>query len=794
MSSLKKEEVLEDYRVGILSRETSLIGRREVLTGKAKFGIFGDGKEVPQLAMARAFRAGDFRSGYYRDQTFMLAAGMMTLDEFFAQLYADPINDSMSSGRQMNAHFATAMLDDDGEWRRLVDLKSAVSDTSPTSSQMPRLVGLAHASRLYRELDNLGHLADFSVDGNEIAFGTIGNASCAEGPFWESVNAAGVLGVPLLISIWDDEYGISVPNEYQITKENLSELLSGFAHTPGELDGFELLTVKGWDYPALCQAYADVTSKIRRDHVPAILHVVELTQPQGHSTSGSHERYKSKERLAWEEEHDCLRKMREWIEAEGLATADDLDALEKEAIQEAREAQRRALAAFTEPIKAEHAELAELLANVAAESENGAEVEKIAKDLARTPGMLRRHLMQAIHRTLLVTRNENGLASKAPLIAWRDAQDAVNQDRYSSHLYSASAHAALDVPEIPAVFSSDSKTLAGFEVVNRCFDAALERHPELVAFGEDVGQLGDVNQGFSGLQKKYGVSRVADTGIRECTILGQAIGMAMRGLRPLAEIQYLDYVPYALQLMSDDLATLSYRTRGRQKAPVIVRTRGHRLEGIWHTGSPMAGILNLIRGIYLCVPRDMTQAAGFYNTMLRSDDSAIIVEVLNGYRLKEKLPDNISEFTIPLGVPEILRPGRDVTVVTYGACCRIAEAAAEELAEVGVDVEIIDVRTLLPFDRHGLIGESLQKTNRIVFLDEDVPGGASAYMMQQVLETQQGWAWLDSEPRTLTAGAHRPPYGSDGDYWSKPSAEDIFRTVYELMHEAEPQRFPLFYR
>ncbi len=794
-SAFDREEVLRDFKIASQSRQASLIGRREVLTGKAKFGIFGDGKEVPQLAMAKAFRPGDFRAGYYRDQTFMLAAGMVTIPELFAQLYADPEpeHDPASSGRQMNAHFATPTLDGEGRWLELTKQRSSSADISPTGGQMPRLVGLAYASQLYRELPGLAHKTSFSDRGNEIAFGTIGNASCAEGMFWEAVNAAGVLRAPLLISIWDDGYGISVPNVHQITKEDLSALLTGFEHTPGQDDGFELHRLKGWDYPALVEAYRTVTEKMRRDHVPAIFHVDELTQPQGHSTSGSHERYKSEEQLAWERENDCLKRMREWIESEGFASADELEALEKETASEVREIQRQAWDAFLDPIRAERAEALAHFREIAAVSSHGEEVEKLAQDLERVQIPARRQIARAVHR-LLVTVRDEATPARRVLVDWQVAEQEKSRRRYSSHLYSESDLSALAVPEVPAAYSDDSPSLNGFEIVNRCFDAAFERLAEAIAFGEDLGALGDVNQGFAGLQQKYGSLRISDTGIREATIVGQAIGLAMRGLRPIAEIQYLDYVLYALQTLADDLATVRYRTRGRQKAPVLVRTRGHRLEGIWHSGSPMAGILNLVRGIYVCVPRDMTQAAGFYNTMLASDDSAIIVEVLNGYRLKEVLPDNIGEMTVPLGVPEVLRSGADVTLVTYGACCKIALEAAEELREVGIDVEVVDVQTLLPFDRHGAITDSLRRTNRVVFLDEDVPGGTTAYMMQKVLEEGGGYAWLDSEPRTLSSREHRPAYGSDGDYYSKPNTEDVFRTVYELMHEAKPTRFPIFYR
>ena len=797
--ALTREEVLRDYRIGYLSRQMSLIGRKEVLTGKAKFGIFGDGKEVPQLAMARAFRDGDIRSGYYRDQTFMLAAGLTTVEELFAQLYADPNpeHEPASAGRMMNAHFCTHTVDDEGRFKNLAGMKWSAADSSPTGSQMPRLVGLAYASRLYREVDGLKEHTQFSDGGNEIGFGTIGNASCAEGMFWEAINAVGVLKAPMLMSIWDDEYGISVHNEHQITKENLSELLSGFAARPGGPRseegeaGYDLYTVKGWDYRALCETYAKATEKIRRTHMPAILHVIELTQPQGHSTSGSQERYKSADRLTWEKEHDCLLKMRAWIETMGYSTAEDLEKLEKEVLDEVRAAQRRAWDAFITPIRTEVEELAGLCREIAEHSDRRDEVLAVAKELERIPSPLRRHLMDTSHRLLFLTRDES-MEARTRLIEWRGRIDAENRGRYSTHLYPVES-SALEVPVVAPVYGEEAKMVNGFEVVNHCFDEALARLPELIAFGEDVGKLGDVNQGFLGLQEKYGPLRVADTGIRECTILGQAIGMAMRGLRPLCEIQYLDYLPYALQIISDDLATLQYRTAGRQKAPVIVRTRGHRLEGIWHSGSQMGAILHLVRGVRVCVPRDMTRAAGMYNTLLQSDDSAIVIEVLNGYRIKERLPENVGEFTVPLGVPEVLREGDDVTLVTYGACCRIALAAAEELAEVGIGVEIIDVQTLLPFDLEERIVESLRKTNRVVFLDEDVPGGASAYMMQEVLEVQKGYHWLDAEPRTLPGQQHRPAYGSDGDYWSKPNREDVFRTVYELMHEASPERFPIFY-
>lgn len=793
--SVSQEEALNDYRIASESRQASLLGRREVLTGKAKFGIFGAGKELPQIAMAKAFRPGDWRSGYYRDQTFMLAAGMTTLEEIFAQLYATPDVDlePASAGRQMNAHFATRTVDELGQFKNLAQMRISAADSSPTGSQMPRLVGLGYASKLYRQLDGLKDFVQFSNRGNEIAFGTIGNASCAEGMFWEAINAIGVLEAPVLMSIWDDGYGISVPNELQITKGDLSAVLSGFQRQDDQSAGFDLYTVKAWDYAGLCQTYLLASDEVRRQHVPALVHVVEVTQPQGHSTSGSHERYKSEERLAFETDYDCIAKMRQWLIEHEHADEATLDDIDKAAQDKARNAQRLAWSQFADPIRGELTELATHLDALAQQSTHGDELATLTQNLRRTPSPMRRHLMVAARQALLLTHGEQ-LAAQEPLVSWVADEKQRNHTRYSTFLHCEGASSALEVEEVAPAFADDAPKLNGFEVLNRCFDAALERTPQLIAFGEDVGQLGDVNQGFLGLQEKYGPLRVSDTGIRECTILGQAIGMAMRGLRPLAEIQYLDYVLYALQIISDDLATLHYRTFGGQKAPVIIRTRGHRLEGIWHSGSPMAGILNLTRGVYLCVPRNMTQAAGFYNTLLHSDDSAIVVEVLNGYRLKETLPSNIGEMTVPLGVPEILRSGTDVTLVTYGACCRIALDAADDLSRVGIDVEVIDVQTLLPFDRPGTLGASLQKTNRILFLDEDVPGGTTAYMMQEVIETQQGYHWLDAAPKTLSARPHRPAFGSDGDYYSKPAREDVFDAVYEIMHEADPRRFPTFYR
>lgn len=788
---LSRESVLADYRIGWQSRHASLIGRREVLTGKGKFGIFGDGKELPQLAMARAARPGDVRSGYYRDQTFMMAVGRLTLDQFFAQLYADADRERepASFGRQMNAHFATAMRGDDGAWLDLTAEVHSSADMSPTAGQMPRLVGLGYASRLYREIEGLAARTGFSRNGDEVAFGTIGNASCAEGHFWEAINAIGVLRAPVVLSIWDDGYGISVPNEHQHCKADLSELLAGFRRRPGARDGLELRAVKGWDYPALVDTYLEVTELARREHVPAILHVQEVTQPQGHSTSGSHERYKSKERLAFEESHDGLRRMRGWMIEQGIAGAEELDALEHDALTAARDAQRRAWEAFQQPMRAEHGELAGLAGALAAASPAKAAIEQVLAAVDRNQPVLRRHLQVAAHDILVATLGETSPA-RAELAAWTERHRVANEERYGSDLVAPGAGSALAVPPVAATFRDDSPIVNGFEVLNACFDAALSRMPELVAFGEDVGQLGDVNQGLHGLQARHGALRVADTGIREQTIMGQAIGLAMRGLRPIAEIQYLDYVLYGLQTLSDDLATLRWRTAGRQAAPVVVRTRGHRLEGIWHSGSPMGGLVHLVRGMWVCVPRDMTQAAGMYNTLLAADDPAIVVEVLNGYRHKERLPANVGDFRVPLGVPEVLRAGTDVTVVTYGACCRIALDAAELLARAGVDAEVIDVQTLLPFDRDGRIVESLEKTGRLVIVDEDVPGGGSAYMLQQILERAGGFWWLDGAPATVTGREHRPAYGSDGDYFSKPSREEIFRAVYASVREGKPAKLP----
>jgi pyruvate/2-oxoglutarate/acetoin dehydrogenase E1 component/TPP-dependent pyruvate/acetoin dehydrogenase alpha subunit len=789
--SITTETIVRDYRIAYVSREASLLGRKEVFGGKAKFGIFGDGKEVAQVALSHAFRKGDTRAGYYRDQTLMLALGMLSLEEFFAQLYAhaDVEAEPASGGRSMTAHFATRSLNADGSWQPLTELLNSSADVSPTGSQMPRLVGLGYASKLYRELEELRRFREFSDGGNEVVFGTIGNASCAEGLFWEAVNAIGVLQIPVVLSIWDDGYGISVPNEYQIVKGDLSALLRGFQREADGGGGFEVHNVKGWDYPALCETYFGAAEAARSRHVPSIVHVAEMTQPQGHSTSGSHERYKDAGRLAWEEEYDCVRRMRGWLIERGVARDRELEQMEEEDRQHVRDRMNQAWEGYCAPIRKERDQLLSMIETAAGASRNRADLEQARDELRRIQNPLRRDLMRAAHDALVALRRDPAVVRET-ILAWREREAQVNRERYGSHLHSESSDAALHVPEIAPVYDAQPERLRGFEILNRCFDLALAREPRLVAIGEDIGKLGDVNQGLAGLQEKYGELRVTDTGIREATILGQGIGMAMRGLRPIVEIQYLDYLLYALQIMSDDLATVQYRTKGGQKAPVIVRTRGHRLEGIWHSGSPMAGIINLVRGVWVCVPRDMTRAAGFYNTLLRSDDPGLVVEVLNGYRLREPLPSNLGEFTVPLGVPEVLRPGGDVTAVTYGACCRIVMEAAQQLAALGVDVEVIDVQTLLPFDRHGKIADSLRKTGRIVFVDEDVPGGTTAYMLQQVLERQQAYGWLDSPPRTIPAQPHRPAYGSDGDYFSKPNREDVVRGIYALMREADPASYP----
>jgi 2-oxoisovalerate dehydrogenase E1 component len=780
--------VLRDYRIAVESREASLLGRKEVLQGKAKFGIFGDGKEIAQIAMAKVFLPGDFRSGYYRDQTFMFAKGLLTIQEWFAGLYAhaDLKAEPSSAGRQMGGHYSTHSINPDNTWVSLTEQCNSSSDVSPTGSQMPRLLGLAMASKQYRTTPVLQtpDSKKFSINGNEIAFGTIGDASTSEGMFWETINAAGVMQVPMLVSIWDDGYGISVPINYQTTKNSISEALKGMQRDKNN-KGYEILKVKAWDYSALCETYEKAALLCRKEHVPLILHVEECTQPQGHSTSGSHERYKSPERLQWEKDFDGIKKMREWILKFAIASDNELNQLEEQAKTDVKDAKNRAWKEYLDEIKNEQAEVIVLLQKISP----GEAITKIIEELKTIKDPLRRDIVSAIKNTLRITRNDK-TAERQELLNFNKEYAAKNIEKYDSLLYTLDA---LLVDEEKPSYDSEETLVNGHEILRDNFDAILAKYPNVLIFGEDVGKLGDVNQGLENLQKKYGEERVFDTGIREATIVGQAIGMAMRGLRPIAEIEYLDYLLYALQVMSDDLATLAYRTAGTQRAPVIVRTRGHRLEGIWHSGSPMGMVLNSLRGMYVCVPRNMTHAAGFYNTLLASNEPALMIEPLNSYRLKEKRPTNMGDFKIPLGVPEIIREGKDVTVVTYGPLCRMAVEAALQLESYTISIEIIDVRTLLPFDIHNIIVTSLQKTNRVLFLDEDVPGGATAYMMQKVLEEQGGYSYLDSPPKTLTSKEHRPAYGSDGDYFSKPSVDDIIDAIYSIMNEVDPATYPDIY-
>lgn len=786
-------EILGDYKLAVTSREASLIGRKEVFMGKAKFGIFGDGKEIAQIAMAKVFRNGDFRSGYYRDQTFMLAIGELTLEAYFAQLYAhtDITKDPASAGRQMNGHFATRMIDETGSLKDLTKEKNSSADISPTAGQMARLVGLAWASMLFRNNKGLKKYKHLSDSGNEVAFGTIGNASTSEGVFLEAINAAGVLQIPLVISIWDDNYGISVPQKYHTTKCSISKALAGFQRNKKE-PGIEIFTVKGWDYPGLLKTYEEAAKLAREQHIPVMIHVEEMTQPQGHSTSGSHERYKSKERLVWESEFDCIKKMREWIIDNGIAIESELDEIEKEAKTEAKKSRNNSWKKYLDEILEWQNEVLTFIEKAASESNQKDNLNGLKHELSSVINPVKADIIRTAKKTMRLLRFEN-LPVKKDLVQWIKQFEEKSFEDYSSHLYSETSKSALLVQRIAPEYIENSKIVDGRQVLQACFDHALKRDPRVFAFGEDLGKIGDVNQAFAGLQDKYGELRVIDTGIREDTIIGQGIGTAMRGLRPIAEIQYLDYIYYALQTLSDDLATLQYRTKGGQKAPLIIRTRGHRLEGIWHSGSHMGVILHSLRGIYVLVPRNMTKAAAFYNTMLKSDDPALIIECLNGYRLKEKLPENIGKITEPLGVPEVIREGTDVTIVTYGSMCRIVQEAASQLQEVGISAEIIDVQTLIPFDRHHAIVESIKKTNRVVFADEDVPGGASAYMMQKVLEEQDAFIYLDSLPVSVTAADHRPAYGSDGDYFSKPNVEQVFDKVYELMSEADPEKYPGIY-
>ncbi|RKS03568.1 thiamine pyrophosphate-dependent enzyme [Flavobacterium sp. 102] len=786
-----KTEVLNDYKIATISRECSLLGRREVLTGKAKFGIFGDGKEVPQLALAKAFQNGDFRSGYYRDQTFMMAIGQLSIQQFFAGLYGhtDLVHDPMSAGRQMGGHFATHSLDENGNWNNLTQQKNSSADISPTAGQMPRLLGLAQASKIYRNVRGLEDLTKFSNAGNEVAWGTIGNASTSEGLFFETINAAGVLQVPMVMSVWDDEYGISVHARHQTTKENISEILKGFQRDE-ENNGYEIMTVKGWDYPALVEAYQKAGAIAREQHVPVLIHVNELTQPQGHSTSGSHERYKNAERLAWEAQFDCLAQMRIWLVDNNLATAEELEAIDEQAKKEVLEGKKAAWTAFVSPMKEEQQELVSLLNSIAETSSNKVFIEKYTAELASIKEPIRKDIITTARKVLRLVVKESG---QSQLATWITNYTNKIQPKFSSHLFSQSDKTVLGATTVAPTYDESAEEVDARLVLRDNFDAIFNKYPESLIFGEDAGNIGDVNQGLEGMQEKYGELRVADAGIREATILGQGIGMAMRGLRPIAEIQYLDYLLYAIQIMSDDLATLQYRTQGRQKAPLIIRTRGHRLEGIWHSGSPMGMIINAIRGIHVLVPRNMTKAAGFYNTLLETDEPALVVECLNGYRLKEKMPTNLGEFKTPIGVVETIKEGSDITVVSYGSTLRIIEQAAKELLEVGINVEIIDAQSLLPFDVNHDCVKSIAKTNRLLVVDEDVPGGASAYLLQQIIDEQNGYQYLDSQPQTLAAKAHRPSYGTDGDYFSKPSAEDVFEKVYAIMHEAKPELYPSLY-
>ena len=782
-----KTQVLEDYKVAVTSRECSLLGRREVLTGKAKFGIFGDGKELPQLAMAKSFKNGDFRSGYYRDQTFMMAIGALSIENFFSGLYADTDieNEPMSAGRQMGGHFISHNINEDGSWKNLMQQKNSSADISPTAGQMPRLLGLAQASKIYRHVDGID-AEKFSDNGNEIAWGTIGNASTSEGHFWETVNAAGVLQVPMVLSVWDDEYGISVHAKHQTTKESISEVLKGFQRDEDQNNGYEIIVVNGWDYVALVEAYDKAQQIARTEHCPVLIHVVELTQPQGHSTSGSHERYKSDKRLAWEKEYDCNVKFREWIIDNGFSTPEEIEQLDKDIKREVREGKKRAWNAYLNPNKNKQKELLQILNNIAKNSDAAESLKPLIKKLNSTKEPLKKDVLSLARKTLRYITNYSG-EDKSDLISWIKNFNDQSFDEYSSHLYSTNK--SIDTEVLP-VYADEAKMVDARIVIRDNFDKIFESRPETLIFGEDAGEIGDVNQGLEGLQKKYGAYRVADTGIREATILGQGIGLSLRGLRPIAEIQYLDYVMYALQTMSDDLSTLHYRTKGRQKNPLIVRTRGHRLEGIWHSGSQLGGILNLIRGVFVLVPRNMTKAAGFYNNLLDLDNPALVIECLNGYRLKEQLPENLGKFKTPIGKVETLREGNDITIVSYGSTLRIIEQTADELAEAGINIEIIDVQSLIPFDTAKDIVESVKKTNRLLVIDEDVPGGASSYILQKILEDQNAWRYLDSKPQTLTAKEHRPAYGSDGDYFSKPSHEDVFEKIYAIMHETNPEKYP----
>jgi len=796
-----RNEVLEDFRLANISREASLLGRKEVLTGKAKFGIFGDGKELAQIALAKQFRDGDFRSGYYRDQTIMMAIDQLNVQQYFAGLYAhtDVEVEPQSAGRQMGGHYSTRNLDEKGEWKNLMAQKNSSADISPTAGQMPRLLGLAQASKYYRknkEIQELDEFKKFSNKGNEVAFGTIGDASTSEGPFWETINAAGVLQVPMVMSVWDDGYGISVPREFQTTKGSISEALAGMQRTKDK-PGYEIFITKGWDYAHLCETFEKAVKVAREEHVPVLVHVKEVNQPQGHSTSGSHERYKSAERIQWETDYDCINKFKEWIlnyNAEGnmIASKEELDTIQKDAKKFVREQKNAAWKAFTDNLSTELSEAIALMKTVAKDSPNGVFILKEAEALEKAFEPIRKDILGAARKVLRMVREENS-ASKAALSAWIKKQISNNFDRYSSYLYSESKKSALNIAPVAPEYDSSGKMDDGRIILRDNYRSILEKYPNALVFGEDAGKIGGVNQTLEGLQAEFGELRVSDTGIRECTIVGQGIGMAMRGLRPIAEIQYLDYLLYAIQVMSDDLATVQYRTKGGQKAPLIVSTRGHRLEGIWHSGSPMGMIINSLRGIHVCVPRNMTKAAGFYNTLLKSDDPALVIEPLNGYRSKELVPTNIGEFCEPLGIPEIVKEGKDITVVSYGSTFNMIQAAIPQLNELEIDIELIDVQTLLPFDIHHAIRISIEKTNRLLIIDEDVSSGATAFILDKVLVEQKGYYFLDSAPETLSAKDHRPAYGSDGDYFSKPNTDDIVEKIYSIMHEADPDSYPSIY-
>ncbi len=790
-----KNQILADYKLCVKSREASYAARKEVLTGKAKFGIVGDGKELPQIAMAKVFKNGDFRSGYYRDQTFCFAAGILSFEEFFAQLYADADihREPNSGGRQMNCHFSTHSLDENGNWKNLTEQKNTSADISCTAGQMPRLLGLAQASKVYRNQKNIQNDTQFSIQGNEIAFATIGDASTAEGHFWETINAACTLQVPMIMSIWDDGYGISVPTKYQRSKKDITEILEGFRRTETE-KGCEIFQVRAWNYPELIEAYEQAEKSAREEHIPVIIHVIEVTQPQGHSTSGSHERYKSEQRLQWEKDFDCIDRFKNWIlefriDDTHLATEKELENIKDEAKKEVKNSLKNAWNAYQNSIKNIHDNALTLLQNASNESANANFIKPQIESLQKVLVYQKKYIFQAVRKSLWQMRSEN-ISAKSELKNWLENQLKIEERNYSSYLYSESEFSSIKVKNIALEYDENAEEVDGRIVLRDNFEKLFEKHSQLLIFGEDAGKIGDVNQGLEGMQEKFGKIRVSDTGIRENTIIGQGIGLAMRGLRPIAEIQYLDYILYGLQTLSDDLATLHYRSVGKQKAPLIVRTRGHRLEGIWHAGSPMAGLIALLRGLVIAVPRDLTRAAGFYNTMLQSDDPCLIIESLNGYRLKEKMPKNLGEFTIPIGKIDITKSGKDITLITYGSTWKIVTQAANELLQFGIDVEVIDVQTLLPFDISNEITESIKKTNRLLIIDEDVPGGASAYMLQEIVEKQQAFQYLDSAPQTLTAKAHRAAYASDGDYFSKPSVEDVVEKVYEIMHESNPEKFP----